>query len=127
MSTSRRDETSPAASISACRLMPANARSAVSWGSGTPPSYGGSGGERPAREDRGRDELAAELLEPHHPPALVASEPGELGVRVDDDRVADRAQHRQVRNRVRVGPRLAEIEVVILREPAHALELALAV
>ena len=57
--------------------------------------------ERPPQRDR-----PPERLEAHHPPAPLPRHAGELGIRVDGDRVADELEHRQVGGRVGIGEAL---------------------
>ena len=69
----------------------------------------------------------AELLEAHDLPALLARDAAQLGVGVDDDRVADGPQHRQVGLRVRVGIGGGEVDALGGGQLAHRHRLALAV
>ena len=75
----------------------------------------------------GERQPAAEALEPHHPPALGVGDPGQLVVGVDDHRDPDRAEHGQVGDRVGVRVGDPEVDVVLVGELAHRLDLALAV
>ena len=62
----------------------------------------------------------AEPLEAQHLPALLARDPRAARVRVDRDRVADGAQHRQVGLGVRVGPRGREVDALALGQLARS-------
>src|SRR3954468_14717565 len=66
---------------------------AVSAPRGQSPDTTGCGGEHRRPRDR---ELATELLEAHHSPALPASDLEQLGIGIDDHRMSHRAEHRQV-------------------------------
>ena len=70
---------------------------------------------------------APELLEAHHPPASFARDPRQAIVGIDHHRVADSQQHRKIGDRVGVGERDVEVDVVLGSEAAHRLNLALAV
>ena len=60
--------------------------------------------DRPERERAdGEAKPSPELVETHDLPALLARDALEARVRIDRDRMADRAQHRQVGDRVGVG------------------------
>jgi alkylation response protein AidB-like acyl-CoA dehydrogenase len=85
------------------------------------------GGRTSGRDGRADLQPATERLEAHDVPALLLGDPGQLLVGVDHHRVADRAQHREVRRAVAVGPRRRQVQPVALGDLAHADRLAVAV
>src|SRR6476646_7364691 len=74
-----------------------------------------------------RDQAATEALETERLPTLLAGERRRARVGVDGDRVTDRAQHRQVGERVGVGVGGGELDPVPVGEFLHRRDLALAV
>ena len=79
------------------------------------------------KRGRGDPEAPPEALEAHHRPALAPCDLSQRRIRVDGDRMADGAHHRQVRGRVRVGVGGAKVDPVAGGERLHRLDLALAV
>ncbi len=88
---------------------------------------GAEAGDRRQQRYRDGDEAPSEPLEAHRLPSLLLGDLRQGRVGVDDDRVADRAQHRQVGERVRVGVGGGEVDVVLGGEGLHRLDLARAV
>ena len=84
--------------------------------------------ERGGEAHRGEHlQAAAEAIQVQHLPALLRGDAPEVGVGVDDHRVAHGAQHRQVRLGVRVGVGGGQVDALALGQLAHREHLALAV